>query len=44
VRVALVQGLDVLRVAVDDDAADSPELPASADAVGGSTGWVFLLV
>jgi hypothetical protein len=38
VRVALVQGLDVLRVAIDDDAADSAELPASADAVGGSAG------
>lgn len=37
-RVALVQGLDVLRVPVDDHAADPAQLPLAADAVRCSAG------
>lgn len=38
VRVALVQGLHILRVPVDDHAADPAQLPLAADAVRCSTG------
>lgn len=37
VRIPLVEGLHVLGVAIDNDAADATKLPCASNAVGGST-------